>query len=137
MTDRITKERRSALMSRIRAKDTRPEMVVRRLLHRMGLRFRLHRRDLPGCPDIVLARHGAVVFVHGCFWHRHAGCVRTTNPKSNAPFWRTKFRENRIRDRRVQRQLSREGWRVVVVWECETTDIETLQRRLRAELDLA
>ena len=106
-------------MSRIRDRDTKPEKVVRSALHRMGFRFRLHRRDLPGSPDIVLPKHGAVIFVHGCFWHRHARCRYAYTPKSRVEFWQRKFQQNVERDRRVQRELRRLGWKIIVVWECQ------------------
>ena len=96
-------------------------MIVRRALHALGFRFRLHRRDLPGSPDIVLPRHRSVIFVHGCFWHRHAGCRRTTMPKTRAAFWQAKFDANQARDAQVEDALRRAGWWVHVIWECETT----------------
>ncbi len=119
MTDFLTQRDRSALMSRVRHHDTEPELRLRRELHALGLRFRLHRRDLPGTPDIVLPRYRAVVFVHGCFWHRHDGCRRATTPKSNVDMWLQKFAANVARDIRSQEALSAAGWRVYVVWECE------------------
>ena len=109
-------------MSRIRGKDTVPELRVRRVLHAAGYRFRLHRKDLPGSPDIVLPRHRVVVFVHGCYWHRHSRCRLTTTPKTNVEFWRQKFDRNVERDRTVQAALEALGWHVVVIWECETRD---------------
>jgi DNA mismatch endonuclease (patch repair protein) len=121
-------------MASVRGKDTAPELLVRRLLHRSGLRFRLHRAGLPGHPDIVLSRLRVVVFVHGCFWHRHSHCRRTTTPAANRQFWVEKFRANRLRDRRVIRDLERLGWRSVIVWECETTNEERLRERLAGEL---
>lgn len=130
--DRISREHRSWNMSRIRGRDTKPEVAVRSVLHRLGLRFRLHRRDLPGRPDIVLARHRTVVLVHGCFWHRHARCRFAYSPKSNAEFWSQKFRTNVVRDQRDRRRLQGLGWRVVVVWECEATDRASLAKRLDA-----
>ena len=133
--DTLSKERRSWNMSRIRCKDTKPEKVVRSLLHRMGFRFRLHRQDLPGSPDIVLPKHRTVVFVHGCFWHRHPGCKYAYTPKSRTGFWDRKFTENVARDRRVRRKLRRQGWQVLVVWECQVNDTEVLCSRLRAALD--
>lgn len=132
--DRLTPERRSWNMSRIRNRDTRPEKLVRSLLHRMGFRFRLHRKDLPGKPDIILPRHHAVVMVHGCYWHRHPGCHFAYTPKSNQEFWVNKFRDNINRDLRQQQELTALGWRVLTVWECETRDPETLSERLRREL---
>jgi DNA mismatch endonuclease (patch repair protein) len=128
--DTLTVEQRSAVMSRVRSKNTRPELIVRSILHRMGFRFRLHRSDLPGRPDIVLPRHGAVVFVHGCFWHGHH-CKRGSEPSSNIEFWRDKIDGNRRRDRRSIRRLRRDGWRVVVVWECQTKVKQVLERKLR------
>lgn len=117
-------------MSRIRGKDTRPEIAVRSLLHRMGLRFRLHRRDLPGSPDIVLPGRRTVVFVHGCFWHRHEGCSGASVPKTRIEFWEAKFARNVERDARNRRDLKRLGWRSVVVWECELKDMAKRERRL-------
>lgn len=107
-------------MGRVRGKDTRPEMIVRRLAHAMGMRFRLHRADLPGKPDLVFPKYRAVVFVHGCFWHRHPGCRKASTPKSNTEFWQEKFERNVERDKRNSVELEKAGWRVVVIWECET-----------------
>jgi DNA mismatch endonuclease (patch repair protein) len=118
--DIFTPERRSALMAKVRRSNTRPEVVVRRLLHRLGFRFRLHRIDLPGTPDLVLPKLRTVIFVHGCFWHRHYRCKKATTPSNNADFWRAKFKANKIRDRRKSELLRREGWKVIVIWECET-----------------
>ena len=133
--DRLSKERRSWNMSRIRGKDTKPERLVRSLLHRMGYRFRLHRKDLPGRPDIVLPKYRTVIFVHGCFWHRHTGCRYAYTPKSRIDFWKRKFRDNVRRDRRSCRELEATGWTVVVVWECGTADMDALADRLAAELE--
>ncbi len=120
-------------MSAITAKDTKPERLVRSHLHRAGLRFRLHARGLPGRPDIVLPRWNTVVFVHGCFWHRHGGCRRATTPSSNRRFWNRKFRENVTRDRRNLTALRLAGWRVYVIWECRTgvRSLDLLVRRIR------
>jgi len=107
-------------MSRIRSGNTKPEKVVRSLLYAMGYRYRLHRKDLPGKPDIVLSKYKTAIFVHGCFWHRHPGCKNATTPKSNAEFWNTKLSENVERDRKKQSDLECIGWNVVTVWECET-----------------
>ena len=120
--DRLTRQHRSWNMSRIRGKDTTPEILVRSALHRMGFRFRLHKRDLPGRPDIVLARYRTAVFVHGCFWHRHPGCTKAYTPKSRIRFWQSKFDQNIKRDAVVRDQLERLGWNVVVVWECEVCE---------------
>ncbi len=122
-------------MSRVRAKDTRPEMIVRRLVHSLGYRYRLHRGDLPGRPDLVFPKRKAIIFVHGCFWHRHARCRKATTPATNRDYWLPKFRQNKLRDNRKQRELERLGWRVVVVWECETGDLESLKERICFELE--
>lgn len=121
----------SSRLAAVRSRDTAPELIVRRMLHGMGLRFRLHRRELPGSPDVVLARHRTVVFVHGCYWHRHSDCPFTQEPGRNSEFWRAKFARNIERDRENQGELRRLGWRVVVVWECETRNPAKLGRRLR------
>lgn len=135
MADVFTPEQRSALMARIRGKDTKPEMVVRRMLHAMGYRFRVHRRDLPGRPDIVLPGRGAVIFVHGCFWHGHPGCRLAAVPATRRDFWLAKIATNRARDRRAVAALRRAGWSVAVVWECRTRKPEELAARLRRFLD--
>lgn len=121
---------RSRNMAAIRGKDTAPELAVRRILHAMGLRFRLHRRDLPGRPDIVLPKHRTVVFVHGCFWHRHEDCRYTTTPKTRQEFWQSKFAANIERDRRNRTDLLQLGWRVIVIWECELRQPSDLKERL-------
>jgi DNA mismatch endonuclease (patch repair protein) len=118
MTDIVTPEVRSRMMSRIRGRDTGPEKIVRSLLFRSGFRFRLHRRDLPGRPDIVLPKYRAVIFINGCFWHAHARCAYATSPSSNRKFWETKLAANQERDRRNIGKLRQAGWRVLVVWEC-------------------
>lgn len=120
MQDRLSKERRSWNMSRIRPKDTTPELIVRRCLHRMGYRFRLHVKSLPGCPDVVLTKHRTVIFIHGCFWHRHLGCKNCTTPTHRRDFWVQKLEANAMRDRVHARALKTLGWRVVVIWECQT-----------------
>jgi len=124
---------RSEMMSRIGGKDTSPELLVRAMLRGMGVGYRLHRKDLPGKPDIVLASRGVCIFVHGCFWHRH-GCRDSSTPKSNGEFWQAKFAKNVSRDRRVQRQLRALGWRVLVVWECRLKEPEKVEARLSREL---
>lgn len=129
--DLLTPEQRSANMARIRSTDTGPEIVVRKSLHRLGYRFRLHRRDLPGRPDLVLPRFRTAVFVHGCYWHRHEGCRLATTPKTNQSFWLRKFENNRARDRRVEKQLRDLQWNVVVIWECEASKPERLEALLR------
>jgi DNA mismatch endonuclease (patch repair protein) len=116
--DFLSKAERSERMALIKGRDTKPERILRRLLHSFGLRYRLHSKDLPGKPDLVFRKFGAVVFVHGCFWHRHAGCSIATVPKTNWEFWEEKFRLNVKRDSRAVRALRTLGWRVFIVWEC-------------------
>ncbi|WP_432769022.1 MAG: DNA mismatch endonuclease Vsr [Sphingopyxis sp.] len=118
-------------MAKIGPRDTKPEMVVRRKLHELGRRFRLHRRDLPGTPDIVLPAARKVIFVHGCFWHRHEGCRKSTTPKTRVQFWQEKFARNIDRDRRKEAELRQSGWDVLTVWECETRDPDALEVQLR------
>lgn len=118
---------RSIRMGRIKSRDTKPEIILRQALHRLGLRFRLGGAGLPGRPDIVFPRRRAVVFVHGCFWHRHANCNIASTPKSNVEFWEGKFERNVARDRRVTRELNALGWRVFVAWECELSAKSRLQ----------
>ncbi len=126
---------RSRNMSRVRGKDTKPELRVRSIAHRLGLRFRLHHRDLPGRPDMVLARHKLVVFVHGCFWHRHEGCRKATMPATRADFWQIKFEATIARDQRQQAALKTLGWRVLVIWECELKDELAVIERLKEVVD--
>lgn len=128
--DRISKEHRSWNMSRIRGKDTTPELTVRSLLHRLGYRFRLHRKHLPGHPDIVLPKYQAVVFVHGCYWHRHKRCRLAYTPKTHANFWQRKFQENVERDKNAVKTLRQAGWRVLIVWECQISNEQLLVTRL-------
>lgn len=135
MTDVLTPEQRRRCMASIRGKDTRPELIVRSLAHRMGYRFRLHRRDLPGKPDLVFAGRRRVVFVHGCFWHQHPRCRFATRPATRPAFWASKLEANSARDRRVRRRLARLGWNVLVVWECQTRDLAQLESRLRRFLE--
>jgi DNA mismatch endonuclease, patch repair protein len=127
--DKVSPQQRSKNMSAVRTRDTMPERSVRSLLHRMGLRFRLHQSALPGSPDIVLKRHNTALFVHGCFWHGHA-CPRGMPPSTRLDFWLPKLAQNRKRDEDRARLLRRMGWRVITVWECETRDEAKLARRL-------
>ena len=115
-------EQRSRNMSAIKSKNTKPEIKVRKVLHLMGYRFRLHRKDLPGSPDIVLPKYKTVIFVHGCFWHRHKNCKYASTPKTRQEFWEAKFRENINRDKLNQENLSSKGWKIIIVWECEIKD---------------
>ncbi|MCC6246006.1 MAG: DNA mismatch endonuclease Vsr [Gemmatimonadaceae bacterium] len=133
MADIVDPSRRSRMMAGIKGSDTTPERLVRSHLHRAALRFRLHGRDLPGRPDIVLPRWETVVFVHGCFWHRHKNCPNAATPSSNRAFWNRKFRENMARDARNVAALRRLGWRVYVVWECRTSPraLDVLVRKIR------
>lgn len=126
---------RSRIMRAVGRTNTKPELVVRRMLHTLGLRFRLHRRNLPGTPDIVLPRWRTVIFVHGCFWHRHMGCRKATTPKSRKEFWSTKFEQNVRRDRRTEALLRDGGWRVLVVWECEAARFDELRTKLASSFD--
>ena len=133
--DNLSPEHRSWNMSRIRSANTRPELKVRSLLHRLGYRFRLHRKDLPGRPDIVLPGRRTDILVHGCYWHRHRGCKLAYEPKSNRAFWESKFNENIKRDSRTQSQLQELNWHVITVWECETRNLEVLASRLAEEIE--
>lgn len=119
--DVLTRKQRSYCMSRIKNRDTKPELAVRQLVHSMGIRFRLHRKDLPGTPDLVFPARKKVIFVHGCFWHRHNCRKGQVIPKTNRAFWETKIENNRQRDKRSQRELRRQGWSVLTVWECQVT----------------
>ena len=130
MTDRFTRQQRSEIMARITGRDTAPERVVRSLLHGMGYRFRLHVRELPGRPDIVLPRHRKVILVHGCFWHGH-NCRRGARPRSNSDFWNRKIDGNIERDKRDRKGLHSLAWKVLVVWECQIRHEEALRGRLR------
>lgn len=127
--DVVSRETRSRMMSGIRGVNTAPEMLVRSIAHRLGLRFRLHDRRLPGRPDLVLPRHRAVILVQGCFWHRH-DCALAAMPKTRTAFWAAKFDANQRRDRRNRALLEQQGWKVLEVWECETSDPEAVRRRL-------
>jgi DNA mismatch endonuclease (patch repair protein) len=135
--DTLTPEQRSVRMGRVRGKDTSPELKVRRLLHRLGYRYRLHARDLPGRPDLIFRKRRKAIFVHGCFWHQHPdpACGLARQPKSRQEFWLAKFAANVARDGRVVKALSEAGWQVFVVWECELRDLGGLEARLRGFLD--
>ncbi|MGE8114535.1 very short patch repair endonuclease [Pseudomonas sp. NPDC086566] len=128
--DNLSKTERSLLMSRIRGKNTKPELIVRSLCHSLGLRFRLHKRELPGKPDLVFPKHKTCIFVHGCFWHRHKNCRYARIPKSNTDFWLTKMDNNVRRDIKNQADLMSMGWRVVIVWECECLNFSELSKKI-------
>lgn len=130
MGDVFSIEKRRWIMRRVKGRDTKPELLVRSIIHRMGLRFRVCRRDLPGNPDIVLPRHKKIIFVHGCFWHGHTRCARSKRPTTNASFWDNKLDGNIARDQRLRRELRRTGWQVLIVWQCETRKPHALLKRL-------
>lgn len=137
MSDVLTKEQRHLNMSHIRGKDTKPEEIVRKYLFSKGYRYRKNDSRYPGKPDIVLRKYRTVIFVHGCFWHRHPGCKYASTPSTNREFWQKKFEQNVIRDRTVQNQLREDGWNVIVIWECEISrkaDRESRLRRLDQEI---
>jgi DNA mismatch endonuclease (patch repair protein) len=129
--DKLSADRRSENMRRIRSAGMKPEILVRRLAHELGYRFRLHRRDLPGKPDLVFVARRKVIFVHGCFWHQHRHCVDGRLPKSNKAYWKPKLSQNVKRDASARARLARAGWRSLVIWECETMEVVRLQKRLR------
>ncbi len=130
MTDVFSKNKRSWIMSRVKGKDTKPEILVRSFLFKMGFRFRLHRNDLPGTPDIILPRHRKIIFVHGCFWHGHKNCTRSKRPAANKNFWKEKLNSNIERDQKNYKDLKNLGWEVLVIWECETKNSEKLLEKL-------
>ena len=129
--DVFTKEKRSRIMSKVKGKNTKPERLVRSLLHGMGYRFRLHRRDLPGNPDIVFPKHKKVIFVHGCFWHGHEDCLRSKRPSSNQEFWDEKLNKNIQRDKNNILTLRNMGWTPLIIWTCEIKDIVLLKLKLQ------
>ncbi len=136
MTDVFSKQKRSEVMAAIRSKNTGPERAVRSMLHRLGLRFRIHDRSLPGTPDVVLAKHRTIVEVRGCYWHRHARCMLASDPLSHRRFWQAKFERNMARDKTNLRALRKMNWRTVVVWECELRKPGRLEKRLRKAFGL-
>lgn len=131
MVDSLDQAARSSVMARIRGKNTRPEMIVRKLVFAAGYRYRLHVRKLPGSPDLVFPVRKKVIFVHGCFWHRHDSCAASRIPKSRVDFWSEKLNGNKARDQRNQEALSEAGWQMLVIWECELGDLTMLEERLR------
>lgn len=130
MTDTLTKKERSKRMSLIHDKDTKPEMLVRRMVYGLGFRYRLHVKSLPGKPDLVFKGRRKVIFVHGCFWHRHENCKLARLPKSKINFWTSKLEANKARDEKNLHQLQQQGWGTMVIWECELDDTEKLKRRV-------
>jgi len=130
MADHLTSKKRSWNMSLIRSANTAPEIIVRKMLYSFGFRFRLHKKDLPGKPDIVLKKYKTVIFVHGCFWHQHKRCKRSNIPKSNRSYWKPKLNRNIKRDSRHKADLKKIGWRTITIWECETKTIEKLRKKL-------
>jgi DNA mismatch endonuclease, patch repair protein len=135
VADKLSASRRSWNMSRIRSRDTNPEFTVRRALYQLGYRFRVYRNDLPGKPDVVLPKYRIAIFVHGCFWHQHTGCIDCSKPKTNAKYWRPKLLANVQRDRKYRRRLRRIGWTPVIIWECQTQKPEQLRERLERKLN--
>ena len=134
MVDKLTPKKRSWNMSRIRSINTSPEKIVRSLLHRKGYRFSLHRKNLPGKPDIVMPRHKTIIFVHGCFWHQHRGCKRSNMPKSNIGYWKGKLKQNVIRDSKRKQKLKSLGWKIITIWECETENPKKSILKLKRKL---
>lgn len=132
--DIVSPDKRSRMMAGIKGKNTKPELAVRKLVHGMGFRYRLHRKDLPGSPDLVFPRLKKVIFVHGCFWHRHPGCRFAYTPKSNAQFWLDKLEGNIRRDGQAVIALDALGWQVLIVWACEVSDLPALSRKLSSFL---
>lgn len=137
MADIVSRSKRKEMMSSVKQRHTKPEITVRRLLHRLGYRFRLHSKKLPGTPDIVLPKYKSVIFVHGCFWHQHEGCRKSRRPTSNVEFWNEKLDKNIERDNRKESELKSLGWKVLTIWDCEIKDedllIEKIKKFLHAE----
>ncbi|MFC1608498.1 very short patch repair endonuclease [Candidatus Latescibacterota bacterium] len=137
MTDHLSKKMRSWNMSRIQSKNSKPEVAVRSLLHRRGYRFRICTPNLPGKPDIVLKKYKTVIFVHGCFWHRHQGCKKCTTPSSNVEYWLKKFQRNVARDTKVKTELEGLGWNIIVVWECEVKgNLEDVKKKIKSRMEI-
>jgi DNA mismatch endonuclease (patch repair protein) len=134
MADIVSPSTRSRMMAAVRQRHTKPELTVRSSLHNLGFRFRLHPKDLPGRPDILLPKYRTAIFVHGCFWHQHAACAKSRRPASRVQYWNRKLDDNIARDARKEAALDQLGWRIVVIWGCEAEDKESLQKRLLEEL---
>jgi DNA mismatch endonuclease (patch repair protein) len=136
MVDNVSSERRSHIMSKVRSRNTSPELRVRKAAHALGLRFRLHRKDLPGKPDLVFPKLKTAVFVNGCFWHQHSGCRRAQTPKTRPEFWDNKFRNNITRDAQNTAALEQAGWKVVVIWECETKTEDSILQAIHRVVEV-
>lgn len=134
--DKLSTEERSILMGKVRSKNTKPEIAVRKLIHAKGYRFRLHRRDIPGSPDLVFPSLKKVIFVHGCFWHRHTGCKMATTPNTRREFWNQKFASNIKRDQRNFEELAKMGWKFLIIWECEIKDFSSLTSKAMGFLEV-
>ena len=136
--DVFSPEKRSQVMSRIRSKDTKPEKIIRSILHKLGFRFRINRKDLPGKPDIVLPKYKTVIFVHGCFWHQHEGCKYAVMPKSNTNYWKPKLTKNVDRDKLNVKRLNEIGWNVLTIWECQiptiTNSPQIIEGKIKKEI---
>lgn len=137
MVDHVSKEKRSEIMRLVKSKNTKPELLVRSATHRLGLRFRLHDPRLPGKPDIVLPRWKVVIFVNGCYWHRHRSCRKATLPKSNIEQWENKFRANVARDASNYKLLKEAGWRVIIIWQCQIRDLDTAKKLITRRLNIS
>ena len=135
MPDKFSNDVRSRVMSRIRSRDTKPEKLVRSMIHSLGYRFRLHDKKLPGKPDLVLKKHQTAVFVNGCFWHQHPGCKKAVSPKSNNAYWDPKLAKNVERDKKNIEAIENEGLRCLILWECETNDLEALRNKIKVFMD--
>lgn len=136
MTDVFSKRERSSIMAKVRCADTKPELLVRSIVHRLGYRFRLHRRDLPGAPDVVLPRHSKAILIHGCFWHGHSGCRKANRPTTNTDFWNNKLDKNIKRDATNLVALRNLGWTTLIIWECQTRSAGALEHQLREFLNV-
>lgn len=133
--DSLTKEQRSELMAKVKSKNTKPELIVRSITHRMGFRYRLHDKKLPGKPDMVFKKSKKVILINGCFWHRHIGCSRCRMPKSRRSFWKEKFKRNIARDEITKKRISDLGWNYLIIWECELENISALSDKIRTFLE--
>ena len=136
MADTVSRSKRTEIMSSVKQRHTKPEIAVRKILHRHGFRFRLHNKKLPGTPDIVLPKHKAVIFVHGCFWHQHEGCRKSRRPTSNIEFWNEKLDKNIARDNRKELELKKSGWKVLNIWDCEIKDENLLIEKIESFLQV-